>query len=46
MKCYKGYKGKVLGSYCFAERTKEFCDLFLGAIMAPYLTRKDAESYG
>lgn len=30
------------GSYCFAERTKEFCDLFLGAITAPYLIRKDA----
>lgn len=30
------------GSYCFADRTKEFCDLFLGALTAPYLTRKDA----
>lgn len=30
------------GSYCFAERTKEFCDLFLRAMIAPYLIRKDA----
>lgn len=29
------------GAYCFAQRTKEFCDFFLGAITAPYLTRKD-----
>ena len=25
------------GAYCFADRTREFCDLFLGAMMAPYL---------
>ena len=25
------------GSYCFVKRTEEFCNLFLGAIMSPYL---------
>ena len=30
------------GAYSFAERTKEFCDLFLEAVIAPYLIRKDA----
>ncbi len=29
------------GTYCFEARTKEFCDLFLGAIINPYLIRKD-----
>ena len=29
------------GAYCFAKRTEEFCNLFLGSIMAPYLIRKD-----
>ncbi len=29
------------GTYGFAARTEEFCTLFLGAIMAPYLTGKD-----
>lgn len=30
------------GAYCFAERTQEFCDHFLPAIITPYLTRKDS----
>lgn len=29
------------GAYCYAKRTEEFCNLFLGSIMAPYLIRKD-----
>ena len=29
------------GAYCYAKRTEEFCKLFLGSIMAPYLIRKD-----
>lgn len=30
------------GAYSFEERTKEFCNLFLSAIVNPYLDRKDA----
>lgn len=29
------------GSYGFVQRTEEFCHYFLGALMAPYLCRKD-----
>ena len=30
------------GAYCFAERTREFCGLFLPAVMQLYLNGKDA----
>lgn len=30
------------GAYSFQERTKEFCRMFLGGMLAPYLNGKDA----
>ena len=30
------------GTYCFADRTTEFCKNFLEPMILPYLTRKDA----
>lgn len=30
------------GAYGFAQRTQEFCDLFLPSIITPYLTGKDS----
>ena len=32
------------GAYSFEARTKEFCDTFLSALIAPYLMEKASDS--